>query len=134
MQRQRHQSVIREWRSKYINFNVDHSNITHKGRCSKSRVWGSWSWLFSPHDGDFILSASTAPLHCEHAVRTGRYCRKLVVIGPRRQRHVIPTTRDIYARSASFVQMARTPAQQGTAHVLLCHLSQFHLNVQFLYL
>ena len=52
MQRQRHQSVIRVWRSNYISFILERSKITHRGRCSTNGVWGSWSWLFSPHDGD----------------------------------------------------------------------------------
>ena len=42
------------------NFILEHSKITHKGRCNTSGVWGSWLWLWSHHDGDSILSASTA--------------------------------------------------------------------------
>ncbi|KAJ3656281.1 hypothetical protein Zmor_015368 [Zophobas morio] len=47
----------------YINFILEHSKNTHRRRCSMSEVWGSWSWLFSYHDSDSILSASTAVQH-----------------------------------------------------------------------
>ena len=72
------------WESNYINFILEHSKITHRGRYSRSEVWGSWLWLFSHHDGDSTLSASTchpAPLYHEETCRaeTGRYGRKLVV-------------------------------------------------------
>ncbi|KAJ3645568.1 hypothetical protein Zmor_023213 [Zophobas morio] len=48
MQRQRHQSAIRVWRSNYVNFILECSKDTHRRRCSTSEVWGSRSWLFSP--------------------------------------------------------------------------------------
>ncbi|KAJ3666892.1 hypothetical protein Zmor_002317 [Zophobas morio] len=40
---------------------------------------------------------------------------EISAIGPSRERHVIPTVPDFF-RPASFLQMARLPARQGTAH------------------
>ena len=138
--------AIRVWRSNHINFILGHSKISHRWRCSTSRVWGSWLWLFSHHDGDSILSASTcrpASLYLtkKRAALTGRSSRKLVVGNsgywskPRASLHP-DRSPNLYSRSASFVQMARPPARQGTAHsasaTFLCYLPQFHLNVHFL--
>ncbi|KAJ3663768.1 hypothetical protein Zmor_007995 [Zophobas morio] len=90
-----HQKLCGGDRTTYINFILERSKITHRERCSTSGVWGSWSWLFSYHDGDSIYGkhCRTAPLHYEHAVRAGRYGRKLVV--------------DFYTKPEFFVQMAR---------------------------
>ncbi|KAJ3649750.1 hypothetical protein Zmor_021473 [Zophobas morio] len=104
-QRQWHQSAIRVWRSNYINFILEHSKITHKWRCSKRGVWGSWLWLFSHHDSDSTLSGSTtAHLTKKRAALAGRYGRKLVVGNPsywaksRASRHP-DRSRDFYSRS-----------------------------------
>ncbi|KAJ3660823.1 hypothetical protein Zmor_005254 [Zophobas morio] len=80
---------------------------------STSAVWGSWLWLFSPHDGDSTLSASTyhsGPLYHEDTCHATRYCNKT-----RASRHP-DRSPDLYSRPVSFVQMARSPARQGTAH------------------
>ncbi|KAJ3642785.1 hypothetical protein Zmor_025540 [Zophobas morio] len=69
------QSVIRVWRSNYINFSLEQSKITHRWRCSTSGVWGSWLWLSSHHDGDSTQSASTcrsAPLYHKETCRDNR--------------------------------------------------------------
>mgnify|MGYP005985645191 CR=1 FL=1 len=39
-------SAVRVWRLSYINFILEHSKNTHRGRCRTSGIWGPWSWLF----------------------------------------------------------------------------------------
>ncbi|KAJ3659215.1 hypothetical protein Zmor_010916 [Zophobas morio] len=79
MIRQRHQSTIRVWRSNNLNFIREHSKITHRGRCRRAEFGASGSGCSPIHDGDSSKHCRTALLHYEHAVRAGRYDRKLVV-------------------------------------------------------
>ncbi|KAJ3662836.1 hypothetical protein Zmor_007161 [Zophobas morio] len=120
---QRQQSTVRVWRSNYINFILKHNKITHRERCSTNGVWGSWSWLFSHRDSDSNLSAITAAQHpfiaempYEKAITITNSWLEILAIGPSRERYVISTVPDFYLRPASFVQMARPSAPQGTAH------------------
>ncbi|KAJ3651918.1 hypothetical protein Zmor_017922 [Zophobas morio] len=84
MQRQRHQSAIRVWRSNYINLILEHRKIPKGGLVARVEFETPGHRCSHTHDGDSIYRkhCRTASLHYEHAGRAGRYGPK-VALGSR---------------------------------------------------